>query len=180
MNKVLLVIDMQYGLLRLVPSSSNIVSNIKRLVSEFSFDCVVLTKFVNTPTSPFSTILQWYGMTSTLDCLIHKDIKEMSSIVLEKSTYGVPLSLLENALLAEGISLYNDTTLYVVGIDTDACVLKTVLDLFDSNVRVTVVEDCCATSSSYSDVHEYALCIMRRSIGKPQVVDSDCLIDSHF
>lgn len=115
-------------------------------------------------------------MTSTPDCLIHKDIKEMSSIVLEKSTYGVPLCLLENELSAEGISLYRDTTVFVVGIDTDACVLKTVLDLFDSNVMVVVVEDCCDTSSSYSDMHECALRIIRRSIGESRVVSSDYFI----
>ena len=55
--------------------------------------------------------------------------------------------------------------LYLAGIDTDCCVMKTAYDCFDKEIPFEVLTDCCASTGGKS-VHDAACMLMRRNQGK--------------
>ena len=63
----------------------------------------------------------------------------------------------------------NIETIYLCGIDTDACVLKTALDLFENKFDVKVIEDC-SMSHSGIEYHNSAINMLRKLIGNQNVI----------
>jgi len=59
----------------------------------------------------------------------------------------------------------------VVGIDTDMCVLKVVMDLFDLAIEPIVLVDCCASTAGLQ-AHLAALAILTRNIGAARLRDA--------
>ena len=58
---------------------------------------------------------------------------------------------------------------YLCGIDTDACVIKTAIDLFENNIDVKVIENCCMSHSG-KKYHNYAIKILKKLIGKESII----------
>ena len=54
-------------------------------------------------------------------------------------------------------------------IDTDACVLKTALDLFENNFDVKVIEDC-SISHSGIEYHNFVINMLKKLIGIQNVI----------
>lgn len=52
----------------------------------------------------------------------------------------------------------------VVGIDTDMCVLKIAMDLFDQGIEPIVLTDCCASTAGLQ-AHLAGLAVLSRNIG---------------
>jgi nicotinamidase-related amidase len=53
---------------------------------------------------------------------------------------------------------------YVAGIDTDMCVLKIAMDLFDRSIEPVVLTDCCASTAGLQ-AHLAGLAVLSRNIG---------------
>ena len=64
----------------------------------------------------------------------------------------------------------NIEEIYVCGLDTDACVLKTSIDLFENNYDVKVIKDLCMSHSGI-EMHNIAINILNKMIGKDNVID---------
>lgn len=63
----------------------------------------------------------------------------------------------------------NINDIYLCGIDTECCVLKTALDLFEENYNVYVLKDYCACT--YGELrHSNAIEIIKRNIGNKYVI----------
>lgn len=77
--------------------------------------------------------------------------------------------------LLDFLEMHSVKTVYLCGLDSDACVLATAYDLFDCGYNVLVIEDAC-DSSGGSKVNKAAMMIMRRSFGKNNVVKVDAVI----
>lgn len=58
---------------------------------------------------------------------------------------------------------------YIAGIDTDCCVLKTAIDIFERNIRPIVLIDYCASNGG-DESHRSAIRVLERTIGKKQIV----------
>jgi nicotinamidase-related amidase len=58
---------------------------------------------------------------------------------------------------------------FLCGIETDCCVLKTAVDLFEHHYRPVVLSSACASRAGKEN-HEAGLKILRRMIGNEQVV----------
>lgn len=71
--------------------------------------------------------------------------------------------------LKEYIKINNINTIYLCGIDTDACVLKTALDFFDYNLNIKVLKDLFMSHSGI-DYHNYALILLEKLIGKNNII----------
>ena len=56
----------------------------------------------------------------------------------------------------------------VVGIDTDMCVLKVALDLFDLGIEPVILVDCCASTAGLQ-AHLAGLSILSRNLGPHQL-----------
>ncbi len=84
--------------------------------------------------------------------------------VLEKNTY--------TALNKELKKFIKDNDIekrYLCGIDTDAYVLKTAIDLFENNLEVKVIEDC-SMSHSGIEYHNSAIKMLKKLIGNQNVI----------
>ena len=81
----------------------------------------------------------------------------------EKPSYSPPRALIE-ALESDDI-----TTVTVCRVDTNACVMALVLELFDAEIETFVVSDGCASSGG-QEYHEAAIKLLERNIGEQYAV----------
>lgn len=84
--------------------------------------------------------------------------------VFEKRKYTVFNNELEEYILVNNVD-----TVYLCGFDTDACILKTALDLFEHNIKVFVLEDYCMSHSGYY-FHNAAILMLKKMIGTKSVI----------
>lgn len=160
MNSLLLVIDLQKNFIN--QNTKNVPDNISNLINTNRFDYVVFTKFVNDINSQFYKILGYKGCLNSEDRRIVIDTN--NNKIIEKKIYTAL-----NQELVQFIKEKNIGIIYLCGIDTDACVLKTAIDLFENNYNVKVIEDC-SMSHSGIEFHEYAIKMLEKLIGKQNVV----------
>jgi nicotinamidase-related amidase len=59
----------------------------------------------------------------------------------------------------------------IVGIDTDMCVLKVTMDIFDLNIRPIVLVDCCGSTAGLQS-HLAGLAVLARNIGPDHLRDA--------
>lgn len=160
MNSLLLVIDLQKNFIN--QNTKNVPDNISNLINTNRFDYVVFTKFVNDINSQFYKILGYKGCLNSEDRRIVIDTN--NNKIIEKKIYTAL-----NQELVQFIKEKNIGIIYLCGIDTDACVLKTAIDLFENNYNVKVIEDC-SMSHSGIEFHEYAIKMLEKLIGKQNIV----------
>ena len=84
--------------------------------------------------------------------------------VLEKRTYTALTQELMTYLKENKIE-----DIYLCGIDTDACVLKTAIDMFENNYNVKVIEYC-TMSHSGRRYHKFAIKMLKKLIGKDSII----------
>lgn len=157
---LLLVIDVQKNFIN--KNTRNIPSRIENLIQNNKFNYIVFTKFINDKDSNFYKMLNYKG------CMIEEDrrivIDTKDNKVLEKRTY--------TALTPESITYLKENKIkdiYLCGIDTDACVLKTAIDLFENNYNVKVIEYC-TMSHSGRRYHKFAIKMLKKLIGKDSII----------
>ena len=74
-----------------------------------------------------------------------------------------------NDNLIKFIKEKNIDKIFLCGIDTECCVLKTAFDLFELGYNVYVLKDyCCCTHGKIR--HNNALNIIKRNIGKDNII----------
>ncbi len=160
MSSLLLVIDVQNDFIN--KNTKFLPQKIKDLINQKKFDNVVFTRFINSLESVFYKNLNWQGcLTSESQALA---IKTGECLVIDKTVYTALNEELKNYIAKNKIS-----KVYLCGIDTECCVLKTALDLFENGLDVYVLKDCCACTHGKTR-HENALKILKRNIGKDKII----------
>lgn len=160
MSSLLLIIDLQKKFIN--KETKEVIQIIKELLDCKNYDYVAFTKFINDEDSNFYRTLNWKGCITEEDRQIMVDTKDNK--IFEKRTYTA-----FNEEFREYIKDNNIDTIYLCGIDTDACVLKTALDLFENNYNVKVIEDCSMSHSGYK-MHESAIDILKKNIGSNNII----------
>jgi nicotinamidase-related amidase len=166
MGQPLLVVDVQIGFLN--DFTSHLPSRIARLIDQGGFDPVYFTRFVNVEGSPFRRILGWDECAVPPDTELAEEIRHLATDerVYSKAGYaGLPDALAER-LMADGVN-----RVAVVGIDTDMCVLKVAMDLFDLNIEPLIQVDCCASTAGLQ-AHMAGLSVLARNIGADHLRDA--------
>ena len=156
---ILLAVDLQNGFLT-TPECKAVVPKVIANVSQFHQ--VWATRFFNRNPN-FSRQVNWNEMKSGLETELSTALASVVSKTFEKQTYSPPRELFK-ALRSAAI-----TTVAVCGVDTDACVMASVLELFDAGIETFVVSDGCASSGG-SKYHESAIKLLERNIGAQYVV----------
>jgi nicotinamidase-related amidase len=169
---VLMVIDVQNGFI--TANSEPVVPVIAGLVRQWltAGGDVIFSRYSNYAGSPYERLIGWYGLhgapeTDLVDVLVPL-AEHPRSTVIDKTVYTALTSQVRE-VLAEG----GYTDLLVCGIATDGCVLKTVLDAFESGFTPWVLADACASNASRVDpaeVHRTALGLLARLVGAGQVI----------
>ncbi|WP_406279118.1 cysteine hydrolase [Nocardia sp. NBC_00881] len=171
---MLMVVDVQNGFI--TPSSAHVVPVVARLVDRWSqTDApVVFTRYFNYRGSPFERLVGWSGLMDAPDTDIVAELEHRSrgprTHLLDKTTYTA-----FTAEAADLIATLGVTDVHLCGIATDACILKTALDLFEAGLTPWVITDACASNASRhppQQVHDSALMHMSRLLGAGQLIDS--------
>ena len=156
---ILLAVDLQNGFLT-SPECKAIVPKVVANANQFYQ--VWATRFFNRNPN-FSRQVNWNEMVSGQETELDTTLTPVISKTFEKPSYSPPSELIQ-ALQSDTI-----TTVAVCGIDTDACVMAAVLEVFDAGIETFVVSDGCASSGG-QEYHESAIKLLKRNIGAQYVV----------
>ena len=157
---ILLAVDMQNGFLT-TPETEAVLANV--VDNADLFDQVWATRFFNRNPN-FSRQVNWDEMVSGPETELDPSLTPVVSKTFDKPSYSPPANDLIQALKNEGI-----TTVAVAGVDTDACVMDTALELFDAGIETYVVSDGSASSGG-TEFHEAGIKLLERNIGEDYVV----------
>lgn len=159
-KSALLVIDLQNGFIN--EHTAHIPLRVGTLLDRHAsaFSPIIFTQFKNTSDSIFARCLHWGGMTQPEEQALHPQVAAYAEryYTVEKAGYSA-LNRATDLLLKDPL------VVYLVGVDTDACVLKTALDLFDRGIETYVLTRYVASSGG-PDMHQHGLEILKRSIGE--------------
>ena len=160
MKKALLIVDVQNGFV------NNKTKHIPDLVEKLQYDyeLVIASRFINLPDSPYRRLIKWNHLSPETDEIKLAFKPKEGTIIIDKYIYTcIDESFLQ--LLKE-----NDiNAVDICGIDTDICVTKCAVDLFERDITPFVLKDYCATHAD-ADIQEAALIILARYIGKSQII----------
>lgn len=156
---LLLVVDVQRCFLN--AWTEHIPCRVARLVDDGGYDDILFTRFENTAGSPYRRILDWHdcGERPATDIAppLHRLVRE-DNVFAKAGFTGIPKGLA--ALLKDLQPEHID----IVGIDTDMCVLKVAMDIFDHGIRAVVLADGCASTAGLQ-AHLAGLAVLARNIG---------------
>ena len=164
MKNVLVVIDLQVGFIN--DKTIKVANNIRNLLDSEEYSAVIATKFTNMPGSSFDSFLGWKGMLEEEEKELLPFVEGYADCVISKCSYSCVNTNFIQSLLSLCDGLPEEVTL--VGVDTDACVLATAIDLFEMGIRPIIIEDCVGSSGG-DECHEAGMLLLKRSIGKEQI-----------
>lgn len=160
MNKLLLVIDVQKSFIN--ENTKSYIKKIIELIEAKEYERIAFTKFINSKDSIWYKKLNYKGCMTEENQSIMIDTK--NNKVFEKDIYSA-----FNKELVEYIEEKNIGQIYLCGFDTDACVLKTALDLFENNYEIYVLKDYCMCSAGQK-IHNETIENLKRLIGREYVI----------
>ena len=171
-KSVLVVVDVQLGFV--VDRSRHVVPVIVDLVRRWQAagGATVFTRYFNYPDSPFERHVGWTAMHGAPETDIVPELAGLASratAVLDKTVY--------TALTPEGLDLISKngwTDLYVCGIATESCVLKTAVDAFEVGLTPWLIEDA-SSSTAGPAAHDAGILVATRFIGRGQIIQSSQL-----
>lgn len=159
-RKLLLVVDVQNDFIN--DNTKKYVDKIEQLINSNKYEYVAFTKFINNKNSI------WYKKLNYKGCMTAKGkeivINTRNYKVFEKTTYSAL-----NKKVEEYIKENDIKEIYLCGFDTDACVQKTALDLFENGYEVFILKDYCMSSFGI-ELHNTTINNLKRLIGKDSVV----------
>ena len=160
MKSLLLVIDLQNAFIN--QNTEKLPSKIEETIASNQYDVVAFTRFVNYEESLYVKKLNWRG------CLSDEDKK----IVINTNGYQIFDKSIYSSVTKEFIEYIHKnqiTKIYLCGINTDCCVLKTALDLFELGFDIYVLENLCGSTCGI-ERHNQAIDILKRNIGEKYVI----------
>ena len=160
MNELLLIIDLQNDFIN--EKTKHIVEKIENLVEQEKYTYIVFTRYINSYDNLCYTKLNFEGCLTENGKKIAIDSKNYK--VIDKPMYTSLVPELEEYIKENKIE-----KIYLCGVDTECCVLKTALDLFDNGYNVYVLKDYCASMEG-NQAHNNAIELLERNIGNNYVI----------
>lgn len=164
MRKALIVVDMQQGFTAAPALDDAIARHVRDNVGTYSL--LVVCRFINDLDSLYRRVLGWtemgpgdagVAMTPAVSAAVTAVSAQIPVVLSERCSYNA-VPEIADVLNDQAIS-----EIAVCGVETDQCVLSTVLGAFDAGLPVTVLEELCGTSASEDDSRA-ALRAMRRAV----------------
>lgn len=164
----LIVIDVQNGFV--TEDSKHVVPVIRDLVDQWQAagGDTVFTRYFNYPGSPYERLIGWSELMSPPATDIVDELRPFAAratAVVDKHTY----SLLTDREGRELVRRYQWTDLYVCGIDTESCVLKTTVDAFEHDLTPWLIKDASASHSG-AIPNDAGLLLAGRFIGESHII----------
>lgn len=160
MKKLLLVIDVQNDFIN--EHTKDTLIKIKELVNSNKYDLTAFTRFINNENSIWYKKLNYKGCMTKEQQAIAIDTK--NNKIFDKKIYTAVNDELKDYVRENDIS-----QIYLCGFDTDACIQKTAIDLFEQNYDVYVLKDYCMSHAG-KEIHDLYIQNLSRIIGKNKIV----------
>jgi nicotinamidase-related amidase len=168
MNAVLVVVDVQKGFV--CDASRHVVPVIADLVDRWqdAGHDVVFTRYFNFPGSQYERLFGWTNLQEPPETDIVPELTESAeraTAIVDKQIYS-----LFTRRGGELVRRHAWTDLYICGIATESCVLKTAVDAFEQgDLTPWILEDASASHAGPA-AHEAGLLVARRFIGSRQII----------
>ena len=156
-RKVLLMIDLQKGFV--CKGTEKVVQFVQKLLDKEHFDVIIQSRWENYMGSPYERRLNYQAVGNSSEtemCFPHATDHIITRTCY--SCWGPKLEKLIN----------RDDDIYVVGLETDACVMGTLFSLWDNNYNFYVYEEGVGTPDK--DLQKAAIRMIRRQFGKGCVI----------
>ncbi|MCC5627667.1 isochorismatase family cysteine hydrolase [Nostoc sphaeroides] len=162
MNFCLFIIDIQNGFI--TPNTSHIPQRVKSLLEQNIFKHVIFTKFINTLNSPYVKYLHWHNLISEIEQKIVDDIEPFAQVIFDKTIYTACNEETLNFLKSNDIQ-----KVFICGLDTESCVLKTAIDFFENNI-ISYILEYYSASTGGDKFHQAGILILSQMIGVNHIV----------
>ena len=156
----LLIIDVQKAFI--TTDTFHIQSRIEAAQSEYTH--IIISKFYNLPDSPYRKVLHYTECSGGSRESELAFIPRFDATIYEKNKYSALTLTLRQFLFEHGFK-----NIDICGISTEACVMSTAIDLFESGYTPCVRSTLCASTVG-ENIHLSALDILRHTIGKENVI----------
>jgi nicotinamidase-related amidase len=161
----LLVVDVQRGFIN--DFTRHLPRRIARLIERETYSPILFTRFVNSPDSPYTRLLHWDGCGGSPETDL---AEELAPYMKSEFVFGKPGLCGIPEKLSDYLREREVRRIGVAGIDTDMCVLKIAMDLFDRGIEPMVLTDCCASTAGLQ-AHLAGLAVLSRNIGAGRLRD---------
>ncbi len=166
MSEPLIVVDVQSGFIN--EFTHHIPQRIARLIRRDDYAPILLTRFINSSDGPYQRFLDWHSCDREPDTNIAPELEPWAKpdqIFSKSGLCGLPSEL------ASYFQQHHFERVFIVGIDTDMCVLKIAMDCFDLGIEPIVLTDCCASTAGLQ-AHLAGLAVLSRNIGANRLRDA--------
>lgn len=166
MSQPLLIVDVQVGFIN--SFTHHIPQRIVSLIERDRYSPLLFTRFVNAPDGPYDRFLDWHNCNSQPETDVVPELQSFAHkefIFSKLGLCGMPDEL------TDYLRQQRIEQLSIVGIDTDMCVLKIAMDLFDIGIEPLVFTDCCASTAGLQ-AHFAGLAVLSRNIGAMRLRDA--------
>lgn len=162
----LLIVDVQQCFLN--DYTRHIPSRIVRLIQRDAPDPILFTRFVNSPGSSYQRFLDWHACEKQPETDLAPELlpyADKERIFTKPGFAGISDELRDH------LKECHFERVLVAGIDTDMCVLKVALDIFDLGIEPQIVTDCCASTAGLQ-AHLAGLAVLARNVGAHNLLDA--------
>ena len=166
MSQPLLIVDVQVGFIN--SFTHHIPQRIVSLIERDRYSPLLFTRFVNAPDGPYDRFLDWHSCNTEPETDVVPELQPFAQkefIFSKQGLCGMPNEL------TDYLRQQRIEQLSIVGIDTDMCVLKIAMDLFDIGIEPLVFTDCCASTAGLQ-AHFAGLAVLSRNIGAMRLRDA--------
>ena len=143
--------------------SELILPNILKIIKLFKGK-IIFSKFSNPKNYLFEKQLNWTKFQSIEDQKIFSELQAPNNTEHEHKIYTV----LDDNLKAF-IDSNKITRVFLCGIYTDVCIIKTAMDLFDNNIETFVIKDACNSLHGKKN-QDWAIDSLKHILGKKQIL----------
>lgn len=165
MKKCLVIVDMQNDFIN--QYTEHIPHKTAKFIEEHYFDRIIATRYCNTHETACYKLGNWKEcMTGTPEAEIVSVIKPSVQRTFDKTTYSGFTNEFREYIQRKG-----GDKLFFCGMNTDCCVLATVLSCYDAVQECVVISDLCASTLG-EEKHNHALDLLRDNITSDKVVNS--------
>lgn len=154
--KNIIIVDMQKGFI--TERNKYLIERINKYLQDNTFDNIYFTKCVNNEKSPFTTILNWTGVTKEQEQEIVLKLPQKAKIII-KDTYGISDKEIQK-IKELGIS-----EIEICGTDIDACCLAIAFNLFDNGIKPKILLDLCGTICDNENINDGIKDLIKRQFG---------------
>ncbi len=158
---------------RTVLQDTNILSSyqkkIEKLLDSKIFDVVIGTRFLNSDNSMYEKMFNWSRLKTEQERSIPDGLLKSMDYTEDKYIYNCV-----NSSFIQRLCQLNDGEfpkhVFIVGADTDCCVLTTATAIFEYNIRPIVLTAYC-DSNGGSESRKAGITCMKRLIGEKQLIE---------